>query len=350
MAVLTRHGIHRDQPDILAVFNVSDALASRIAWSIEQDAGYANWLPDTAAPACIPFETEGDDLQHDSLEVSGLAFMCQVESDCFLALSACRTGAEGRESVILPSQEIHGWVDAHLRLVWQLKRDRGRADVLGRALDLFDFGTLLLDPAGNVIFANERATQLLDAGEGLRRAGQSVTATDFDNALRLQTTIQHLAHCEEPTAPSESERASVMLVRRSNARPLVAVLSRLPNTETRNGGPHTALYVLDPDMDTQSLVTALCRAYGLTATEAGLAIRLVDGLRIEAAARDMHIQTQTARAYLKQIFAKTDTHRQADLVRVILSSIVRIRAAAMPPSNGGNGSSRLGAEGLPVWG
>jgi DNA-binding CsgD family transcriptional regulator len=37
----------------------------------------------------------------------------------------------------------------------------------------------------------------------------------------------------------------------------------------------------------------------------------------------MHVTEQTARSYLKQIFVKTETNRQAELVRLMLTSSVR---------------------------
>lgn len=333
MAVLSQHKAQSEQANVLAVFNMGDELAHGIAHSIHHAAAFDHWLPEATAPLCEPFDIEKEYLPEAARGGGRFTFVCQVEPSFFLALSVCRLDPEPYSMRVLAAQEIRGWVEAHLRLLWQSKRDRGRADVMAQTLDLFDFGTFLLDPEGNIIFANDRAWQLLELGEGLRRAGQSVTATDFDNAVRLQSAIHHLSHHEEGTSCEVD--SSLMLMHRTNARPLVAVLSRLAETEPGNGGAATALYVVDPDVDTGPLAMALCRAYGLTATEAGLVIKLVGGLTIDAAARDMRIQTQTARAYLKQIFAKTDTHRQADLVRVILGGVIRIRAsAALPPQMG----------------
>jgi DNA-binding CsgD family transcriptional regulator len=64
----------------------------------------------------------------------------------------------------------------------------------------------------------------------------------------------------------------------------------------------------------------VCSLYRLTTTEASLVCHLVLGRTIAEAAEQMRIRTQTARAYLKQIFVKTNTHRQADLIRLILNS------------------------------
>lgn len=44
---------------------------------------------------------------------------------------------------------------------------------------------------------------------------------------------------------------------------------------------------------------------------------------LEQAADDMGITIQTARSYLKSLFTKTDTHRQADLIRLVMGSSLR---------------------------
>ena len=41
----------------------------------------------------------------------------------------------------------------------------------------------------------------------------------------------------------------------------------------------------------------------------------------------MNIRLATARSYLKKIFTKTSTNRQADLVRLMLSSLQRVNAS-----------------------
>lgn len=59
--------------------------------------------------------------------------------------------------------------------------------------------------------------------------------------------------------------------------------------------------------------------YGLTPAEARLAIEIVRGNGRAAAARSCGVSMTTARTHLSRIFRKTGTHRQAELVRVMLS-------------------------------
>jgi DNA-binding CsgD family transcriptional regulator len=58
-------------------------------------------------------------------------------------------------------------------------------------------------------------------------------------------------------------------------------------------------------------------AFGLTASEARLAARLASGVGINGAATFLGVNRETARSQLKAIFAKTNTHRQAELVGLI---------------------------------
>jgi DNA-binding CsgD family transcriptional regulator/PAS domain-containing protein len=349
MAVLTQHQAQSDRPDVLATFHMPDELAHGIANSIQHRVSFDQWTAEAGAPSRARFEIEKEHLPEGARSGERITFFCPVERTISLALSACRLGTRQRPGHASAAQEAQGWIVAQMRLLWQLKQERGRANMLAQVIDLFDFGTFLLSPDGNIVFANERARALLELGDGLRRVGQSVTATDFENAVRLQTAIQHLSHKGDDCS-SEGNGPSLMLLRRAQMRPLVTVLARLSDFGPSDGEVATALFVLEPDTDTRPLAMDLCRAYGLTVAEASLVIRLVEGLTIDGAARDMHIQPQTARAYLKQIFAKTDTHRQADLVRVILGGVVRIRSSAAAPSNGGNDSAYLRSQGTPVWG
>ena len=44
------------------------------------------------------------------------------------------------------------------------------------------------------------------------------------------------------------------------------------------------------------------------------------------AAKRLGVQDQTARSYLKQIFAKTETNRQTDLLQLLLKSAIGVGA------------------------
>jgi DNA-binding CsgD family transcriptional regulator len=88
---------------------------------------------------------------------------------------------------------------------------------------------------------------------------------------------------------------------------------------------------------------AFGRLYGLTGGELRVVLALVQGLGAKEAADMLGISESTVRTHLKHIFSKTDTARQADVVRLLQNATPPIRApeqrdrkAAQPRSKSGN--------------
>jgi DNA-binding CsgD family transcriptional regulator len=61
----------------------------------------------------------------------------------------------------------------------------------------------------------------------------------------------------------------------------------------------------------------LAKAFRLTPSEAKLACIIARGVPPDIAARELKISRETARNRLKSVFAKTDTHRQSELVALL---------------------------------
>lgn len=308
MGILTVHGRAGDPPRILTSLNMSESLASTMALSIDDD---------LAAPLELD-NIERRDAKwpwtalHNGAGIAYVSFLSRVTPLHAIAMTACCAGQAMRWNQNAYKQ-LKSWVEPFLALLWLSEHEHTQREGLARAIDRCDFGLVLLDADGVPWFTNARAQRLLDRGDGIRRAGQAISASDFDDAVRLQTAIRHDS--------GGAETSRVLLLRRAHNRPLIAVVASLGPQPDASGKLVMALYIVDPDRDSRAMVSALCRAHGLTATEALLAVHLVEGVTVEDAASRMHIQTQTARAYLKHIFAKTGTHRQAELVCAILSCI-----------------------------
>jgi DNA-binding CsgD family transcriptional regulator len=66
-------------------------------------------------------------------------------------------------------------------------------------------------------------------------------------------------------------------------------------------------------------VESLRSRFKLTPCEAKLVMRLTHGDCLRTAAEALGITYQTARTLLKTVFLKTNTHRQAELIIVVLN-------------------------------
>lgn len=77
------------------------------------------------------------------------------------------------------------------------------------------------------------------------------------------------------------------------------------------------LFLIDLERPTEPGEAALRQLFGLTGAEAKLAARLTSGRSLEDVASEFRITIGTARSQLRSIFARTHTHRQAELVALL---------------------------------
>jgi DNA-binding CsgD family transcriptional regulator len=76
-------------------------------------------------------------------------------------------------------------------------------------------------------------------------------------------------------------------------------------------------------------MTFLKHRFDLTPTEARIVARLITGEPLRSCARALDIKYETLRGHLKSIFQKTKTHRQAELVLVVIRALDE--ANLLPP-------------------
>ena len=108
--------------------------------------------------------------------------------------------------------------------------------------------------------------------------------------------------------------------RPSQLRPLSVLVAPLTGKGARQGRRGAAvLYVRDPELPQTTSAAVLADVYGLTASEAKLLQALIQGKRLEDMARDFKVSINTLRTHLKNIFRKTDTKRQSELLSLVLS-------------------------------
>jgi DNA-binding CsgD family transcriptional regulator len=190
--------------------------------------------------------------------------------------------------------------------------------------DRLPFAVILVDERGRIVSQNQAATDLLAAGDGL---------TARHGCLRLahpadQAVLDRLIRGAAATSDGQSaEGGGAMALRRpSMRRPLGVFVMPIPRQRNAFaldlGAPAPAALVIvtDPETAPQAPAAGLQRLYGLTPAEVGLAQALAAGRSLHEYADAARVTCETARWRLKQVLAKTDTHRQAELVRLLLTS------------------------------
>ncbi len=205
-----------------------------------------------------------------------------------------------------------------------MKQQRSRFASLTCAVDNCDIAMFLVDRSSKVLFANKAAERFYAQRSGLSLTRGRLSGASLSDTLRLQAAIDHV--CSSERLPGTV--LPIVSLQRADGRALMITAVPVQGEGDQQDERSAILYAFDPEEDLTPLIEPACRFYGLSAGETRLACRLASGGSLAEAARALGVREQTARSYLKQIFLKTQTNRQAELVWLMLKSAVRVTNAA----------------------
>jgi DNA-binding CsgD family transcriptional regulator/PAS domain-containing protein len=218
----------------------------------------------------------------------------------------------------------------HLVLALQLHRRiagltaQRRLDEL--ALDRVPYGVIGLDGAGCVLQSNRSAERIFEAADGLAVREGRLRAPRAAEAL--EKAIREAAS----TASGETAcgGAAFRIPRAPLRQPLHVLVCPVPAADAPlvdawpQRRPAVLVLVTDPETVREPPIETVRRLFGLTPALARLAVALAMGRTLNDYAEEAGLSIETVRWELKQLLARTDTARQSDLVRLILSSVASI--------------------------
>ena len=207
----------------------------------------------------------------------------------------------------------------------RLQESERKAAAAMAAIDQDKCGVVAVTAEGRPVVMNGAAADLLSQAKVVQLAHGIVRPTHYSDAIRFHAALDSVTR--RGAGFRLRRDAMIMLLNGyGRASSLVVSIAPLPVRArgTADEDPIAIIHLFRPVLSVEGL-GAVCRLVGLSPTEAKLAGHLYRGHTIAEAASTMRIKIETARSYLKQIFAKTDTHRQADLLALLYqySSVVR---------------------------
>jgi DNA-binding CsgD family transcriptional regulator len=228
------------------------------------------------------------------------------------ALSIQRTPRQGQFDLA----ETHVLADLSDRLseIATLSTTIGRAALLNvvNALNLVPQPAVAIDCNGFVLETNKAAETLFD--RDLRVAWRRLVLADVEAKRTFETFLDRLRLVpDRAVLPVEP-----IVVRRQNRAPIVIKI--LPVDGAARGpflGARALLLLTELGPKPAPKEHLVARAYGLSPAEARLAARIATGASVEDVADELGLALSTARNQLKAVFAKTDTHRQGELVALL---------------------------------
>jgi DNA-binding CsgD family transcriptional regulator len=191
------------------------------------------------------------------------------------------------------------------------------ADLVG-ALETVRHGVVIVGSGWWVVNLNTAAERILRAEDGLQMRSARIAATGMQADHRLNRAL-HAALTDDGSKVRGGR--SLVCERPSGKRPYVVhvlPLNLAPVDEVSSEAKALVL-IVDPDQEPEPAAALLRRLYGLTTTEAEVAVRIARGAELKEISDELSVSITTVRKHLQHVFDKTDTHRQAELVRLLLT-------------------------------
>lgn len=219
----------------------------------------------------------------------------------------------------------------HLRRAFELHKQflslNAQRSATKRVLDHMPIGVLLVDGRGRVLTTNSSADEIVAQDDGLTIERGGVRGVTGQETMALRSLIGEAAASGRGDGP---EVGGAMTLDRPSMRRaywilVVPLRGRLASEEGVPG--IVALFVCDPERRHEIPTQALESFFGLTPAEIRLLEALVNGKSLEEASEEFQVSKNTLRTQLHQIFRKTDTSRQSEVIKLVLTAPVQISSA-----------------------
>ena len=211
----------------------------------------------------------------------------------------------------------------HIKSALQIRRRIGHstaeAGAGAAALDALQFGVVVCDRAGRVLFANTEAEILVRRRTGIAFGAmpRTITALQGDKSKQLAAFIH--------AAGTGGSGGAMVLGAQSPIGPVFALVTPLPARLNNSGEPGLVLVSLRPASSSHRFAEAmLASLFNLTPRQSALAIALYEGKTLDDVAAANGVKITTLRTHLTAIFLKTGVDSQRELVR-LLGSLPPVR-------------------------
>lgn len=209
---------------------------------------------------------------------------------------------------------------AHLSLAlenrWRLRQSDDLTKVMMGVADRHPHPSLLVDVDGRIVHSNRSALALSVPRAGLCIDGGRLVAAAPIDRTALREAIREVAKAAANGA--EATRAVTLSVPGALHPSIVSVhaAGRVFQTETGEVDELILVTARNPDFEHDLHTCSFVKQFGLSPAQARVGVMIISGHSLADTARKLHVSDNTARSHLKQIFQKTHTHGQMELVHL----------------------------------
>jgi DNA-binding CsgD family transcriptional regulator/PAS domain-containing protein len=250
--------------------------------------------------------------------------ICQT-AGIVLRAGSCNLDAisiyRGPREECLGQEQLHvlNAIAPHLQIALATRRKlaelEGRISDLEAALDSMRTALVLVDKAAKVVYVNAQAKGILAEPDGLFIHRCSLMAQNTKESSHLRVLIENAVATF--TGKCTASGGAMALVRPGKG-PLNILVSPIsPADRLPPGNAAAAIFLDDPELHPVIPEEVLRMLFGLSAAEARLAVRILNGNSTSEAAELGQVSRETVKSQLSAVFHKTGTRRQGELIRLL---------------------------------
>ena len=248
-------------------------------------------------------------------------------NDGVFAFASCHRGLKqdhadqaALDQAVLLIPHLHRGLQLRRRLTEVRATEQAALEVLDR----LGHAVFLINKQGRVVWQNVTADKLLQQRDGLMTIDGELRTEAPRTTRELVALIR--SAIEAVDKPRNKPGGLMTIARPSLQRAYQVLVTPLPKAPSLNVAagvldsiPAAAVFVTDPETASAPRAQILAKLYHLTPAEAKLATALASGMSTKAYADQEERSIHYVRWLLKQVEAKTDTRRIADLIRLLTS-------------------------------
>ena len=210
---------------------------------------------------------------------------------------------EGHATALRRVLAVRGEIAAHRR----------GAALAKSVLDIVGLVAIVVRHDLRIVQVNEAGETILRRSLGLHSRNGLLTARGEDDTKRLAAAVA------SATAPFAPNTAALTVERKGGGASAPLPAYHIVVTPMPCAGTSSRALVLfrDPDLEQPSLASRVQALFGLTATEADLAVALAEGASVAQIASRRAVRESTVRSQLKGLAAKMNCNRQSEIVAVV---------------------------------
>jgi DNA-binding CsgD family transcriptional regulator len=210
-------------------------------------------------------------------------------------------------------------------------------EALCATLDHFNAGFLAVFPDGKILHANRMAHQMMSEGWPIQSNNGVLQASGKKATALLLKSLRHVAETTKDS-PRDDICLDICLANAASPKGVAIATMKLLAGTTFNP---VALFITNIRSRSDCALSAIAECFGLTRAETRTLHHFVEGGTVAEAAYALAVSENTVKTHLQNIFAKTRSSRQAQLMKLVNDLRPPLRQIPRANASSGNESAQV---------